>query len=111
MARTSYERSLFVEYLGDSPYIRVLDYFVMNDLFDCSMQDVVEHTRLSRNTARKVLNEMLKLDLLKRTRTIGRAKLYQINKSNPYVKYLTALDHDMTKQYMRNLKIKTKSRA
>lgn len=50
MRRMAYEKSLFVKYLGDSPYIRVLDYFIANDIYDCSLQDVADATDLSRNS-------------------------------------------------------------
>ena len=94
-----YEKSLFVEYLGDSPYVRVLDYFIMNDIFDCSLQDIADYTELSRNTITKVLRQMLKLGLINETREIGRAKMMQLNKGNPYVAYLKTLDINLSKQY------------
>ena len=59
----TYEKSLFVKYLGDSPYIRVLDYFIANDIYDCSLQDVADATELSRNTVRKIIKEMLELKI------------------------------------------------
>jgi len=95
----TYEKTLFVKYLGDSPYIRVLDYFIANDIYDCSIQDVAEATELSRNTARKTIQEMLELKIIKPTRNVGRAKMFQINKTNEYVKHLIKLDHNLSKLY------------
>ena len=55
MRTVTYEKSLFAKYLGDSPYIRVLDYFIANDIYDCSLQDVADATQLSRKTAPKAV--------------------------------------------------------
>ena len=94
-----YEKSLFVKYLGDSPYIRVLDYFIANDIYDCSLQDVADATELSRNTVRKAIKEMQELKIIKPTRNVGRAKMFQINKENEYVRHLIRLDLSLSKQY------------
>jgi DNA-binding transcriptional regulator YhcF (GntR family) len=94
-----YEKSLFVKYLGDSPYIRVLDYFIANDVYDCSLQDVADATELSRNTVRKATKEMLELKIIKLTRNVGRAKMFQINRENEYVRHLIKLDLSLSKQY------------
>jgi len=93
----TYEKSFFVKYLGDSPYIRVLDHFIANDIYDSSLQDVAEATELSRNTVRKMIQEMLELKIIKPTRTVGRAKMFQINKTNQYVSHLIKLDRNLTK--------------
>jgi len=99
----TYEKSFFVKYLGDSPYIRVLDYFIANDTYDCSLQDAAEGTQLSRNTIRKVLNEMLELKIIKPTRNVGKAKMFQINKANEYAKHLIKLDRNLSKLYSNTL--------
>ena len=95
----AYEKSLFVKYLGDSPYIRVLDYFIANDIYDCSLQDVADATELSRNTVRKIIKEMLELSIIKPTRNVGRAKMFQLNKENEYVRHLIELDLNLSKQF------------
>jgi len=100
----TYEKTLFVKYLGDSPYIRVLDYFIANDIYDCSIQDVAEATELSRNTARKTIQEMLELKIIKPTRNVGRAKMFQINKANEYVEHLMKLDRNLSKLHSDTLK-------
>jgi len=107
----TYEKSLFVKYLGDSPYIRVLDYFIANDIYDCSLQDVADATQLSRNTARKAVEEMLELKIIRSTRQIGRAKMFQINKENEYVRHLIKLDISLSKQLSDTIERKAESVA
>jgi len=101
-----YERSFFVKYLGDSPYIRVLDYFIANDIYDCSLQDVADATELSRNTVRKAIKEMLELKIIKPTRNVGKAKMFQLNKENEYVRHLIKLDLGLSKQHFNTLERK-----
>ena len=106
-----YEKSFFVKYLGDSPYIRVLDYFISNDAYDCSSQDVADATELSRNTVHKALKEMLELKTIKPTRNVGRAKMFQLNKDNEYVKHLIKLDLSLSKQYSNAIERKVEAIA
>jgi Fe2+ or Zn2+ uptake regulation protein len=101
-----FEKSFFVKYLGDSPYIRVLDYFIANDIYDCSLQDAADATELSRNTVRKAIEEMLELKIIKPTRNVGRAKMFQLNKENQYVKHLIKLDRSLSKLYSDTLQSK-----
>ncbi len=111
MRTVAYEKSLFVKYLGDSPYIRVLDYFIANDIYDCSLQDVAEATQLSRNTARKAMEELLELKIIRPTRQVGRAKMFQINKENEYVRHLIKLDISLSKQLSDTLEGKAEAVA
>jgi len=92
-----YEKSLFVTYLGDTPYIRVLDYFISNHVFDCSVQDVAEGTELARNTVKKVVGEMTKAGLVRGTRSVGRAVMYQLNSENREVRLLMEFDWKISK--------------
>lgn len=101
-----YEKSFFAKYLGGSPYIRVLDYFIANDIYDCSLQDLADATELSRNTVRKAIKEMLELKIIKPTRNVGRAKMFQINKGNEYVRHLIKLDLNLPKQHSNTLERK-----
>lgn len=84
----SYEKSAFVSCLGDTPYVRVLDYFLSNHTFDCSVQDISEYSELARNTVKGIVDEMLQLGLIERTRAMGRAILYQLNTEHEEVKLL-----------------------
>jgi len=107
----TYEKSLFVEYLGGSPYIRVLDYFIANDIYDCSLQDVADGTGLSRNTVRRAVTEMLELGIIRPTRRVGRARMFQINRENEYVNHLMELDLRLSKQYSDALERKAEAVA
>jgi len=91
----------------------VLDYLISNDIYDCSLQDIDEATDLSRKTVRKVVREMLNLDAVKPTREVRKAKMFQINKYNEYVKHLIELDRRLPKEHPDSLtrKVEAKIRA
>lgn len=90
------EPSLFVKYLGDSPFVRVLDFILENDAWDYSVQDISDSTGVARNTVGKSLERMVKLKIAVQTRTIGRAVLFKINTANPVVQKMLAFDRDLS---------------
>lgn len=58
-------KSLFIEFMGDSPRIRVLDYLLTERELDFSKNNIIIHTRI-----------------------IGKAKLFRLNTSNTKIKKL-----------------------
>lgn len=93
------EKSLFVQTFGDTPYIRVIDFLMENDISDFSLQDICDHLGLARNTVSKVIETMLAMDIVKYTREVGRAKMIRINRENEVVQQLIELDFKLSKHY------------
>ena len=87
---------MFVRYMGDSPFIRVLDFLIENEIWDYSLQDISDNTDLARNTVSKVLDKMLGLGMVVNTRTVGRSKMFQINRQEPVVKKLIKFDRELS---------------
>jgi transcription initiation factor IIE alpha subunit len=90
------ESSLFVKYLGDSPFVRVLDFLIENDAWDYSVQDISDNTGVARNTVGKILQRMAKLKMIVQTRSIGRAVLFKINTTNPVIKKVISFDRELS---------------
>lgn len=93
------ERSLFVQTFGDTPYIRVIDFLMENDISDFSLQDICDHLGLARNTVSKVIETLLAMKIVKYTREVGRAKMIRINRENVVVQQLIELDFKLSKHY------------
>jgi hypothetical protein len=92
--------SLFIEAFGiKNPTLRVLDFFIDNEGFDYSKTEVMEGTDLSRATLFNVWPKLEALELLIATRTVGRAKMYKLNKKNPVVKKLMELDDTISEYF------------
>ena len=88
--------SLFIEFIGDSPTTRVLDYLMTERELDFSITDIAKNSGIGRATLYRIWSNLLKFNMLKPTRVIGRAKLYTLNKTNPTIKKLIELDDILT---------------
>lgn len=87
-----FKYSVFVETFGDSPPVKVLDFFLTYQSFDYSKTQVAKETGISRMTIEKIWERLIKNKFIIPTRKIGRAEMYRLNKSNPRIKTLIELD-------------------
>ena len=71
--------------------MKVLDYFLDTDM-DISVLDVCDGTSLSRKTVETVLESLVEKEIIKYTRTIGKSRMYMINKENLIAKKLIELN-------------------
>ncbi len=97
---TKYEPSLFTQFFGDYPFIRVLDFLVENDIFDYSKKDICKNAEVSWNTMETFWKQLEDMHIVKYTRKVGKAKLYKLNKENPVVQKLIELDQKLMKTSM-----------
>lgn len=86
------QKSLFVETFGDYPIIRVIDFLIENEIFDYSKKDISTHSEVSWNTLEKFFNQLVKKDLVVKTRKVGKSQMYKINLENPVIKKIMELD-------------------
>ena len=84
------EESIFLEHVGDSPRMRVLQYLIEGRDFDFTLTDML-NARVSWGTLNMLVPNLLKLEIVTKTRKIGRATLYKINQENQTAKQLIAL--------------------
>jgi len=85
-------RSLFIEFMGDSPVVRVLDYLLTERNLDFSITDLAENANIGRATLYRIWGTLIKNKIIIHTREIGKAKLYKLNTENPKIKKLMELD-------------------
>ncbi len=84
--------SVLTETFGESPLVRVIDFFLTFQSFDYSKSQVAEETRVSRITMDKIWPKLVKARFIIKTRIVGPAELYKLNKSNPKVTALIEMD-------------------
>ena len=84
------ESSIFLDYVGDSPHMRVLQYLIEGKDFDYTITDML-NAGVSWGTLNQLMPKLLKLGLIAKTRKIGRATLYKINNKNEAAKQLMVL--------------------
>jgi AraC-like DNA-binding protein len=105
-------KSILLKYFGDSPKLRIIDFFLDNPLFDFTKKEVIEALGMSKQTFYKYFTDIEKNEIVKISRKIGRAKLYKINLENPMVKMLreseTQLSLQMAEQEEKKKQIEVK---
>ncbi len=84
------EESIFLEYVGDNPRMRILQYLIEGRNFDYTLTDLL-NAGVSWGTLNTLVPKLLKLGIVVKTRKIGRATLYKINQKNIAVKQLVEL--------------------
>jgi len=96
------DESIFLEYVGDSPRMRILQYLIEGRDFDYTLTDML-NAGVSWGTLNTLVPKLMKLGITIKTRKIGRATLYKINLKNPVAKQLTALYDSLIMQQLDKL--------
>ncbi len=81
-------QSILLRTLGESPKLRIIDFFLDNPFFDFTKKEVIEALGMSKQTFYKYFEDIEKYGIVKVSRKIGRAKLYKINLKHPLVNML-----------------------
>jgi len=98
--------SILIKTLGDSPKLRIVDFFLDNPLFDFAKKEVIEALGMSKQTFYKYFPELEESGIVKVSRRIGKAKLYRINVEHPLVKMLRDYETKMSKEMAEKAKMK-----
>lgn len=107
-----------MKYLGASPTLRIVDFFLDNPLSDYSKNEVVRDLEMSRVTFFKYWKELEKSGAVKATRQIGRATMYKLDRTSDVVKQLVKLDMTLSRkameraveEYQKPVTVKTRAR-
>ena len=90
------EKSLFIEFMGESPMIKVMDYLLTERELDFSITDIAENAGIGRATLYRIWDNLIKNEIIVHTRDIGRAKLYKLNTGNTKIKKLIEINDMLT---------------
>jgi len=91
-------QSILLKTLGDSPKLRIIDFFLDNPLFDFTKKEVIEALGISKQTFYKYFPELEEYGIVEVSRKIGRAKLYKINLKHPLVSMLREYETKVSMQ-------------
>ena len=92
--------TLLLKYLGASPILRIVDFFLDNPLSDYSKNEIAGNLAMSRGTFFKYWKELEKSGALTISRKIGRATLYKLDRENEVVRQLIKLDMAVARKSM-----------
>ena len=90
--------SIITKTLGNSPKLRLVDFFLDNPLFDFTKKEVIEALGMSKQTFYKYFPDLEEYGIVKVSRRIGRAKLYKINLEHPLVTTLKEYEKKVSLQ-------------
>ena len=95
-------KSLFVEFMGDSPMIKILDYLLTERELDFSITDMAENAGIGRATLYRIWDDLIKNEIMLHTRDVGKAKLYKLNVKNEKIKKLMDIYDMLVVEELRN---------
>ncbi|MBI2106873.1 hypothetical protein HYT57_02710 [Candidatus Woesearchaeota archaeon] len=87
-------KSLFIEFMGDSPHVRIIDYLLTMGELDFSITDMAENAGVGRATLYRIWSNLIKYEIITHTRDIGKAKLFKLNTENKKIQKLKEI-YDM----------------
>jgi len=91
------DKSVFLEYFGDYPLMRILDFLITGREMDCSMTEIAKNSNVGWTAFSEIWPQLIEKNVVVFTRKIGNAKLYKLNTQNVWVKELIKMDNLITK--------------
>ena len=91
-------KSAFLEYFGDTPKLRFLDFLIGNHFFDFNMTDMAKEANISYNSLKSFFNEFLEKGVIIKTRRVGKSEMYKLNMDNETAKNFLKFAWFLTKQ-------------
>ena len=94
------EKSSFTLVFGESPFVKVLDFFIEFEDFDYPISFISKETETKWETVEKVIEILIKKGVVKKTRKLGKAWLYGLNKESKLTKLLMDIDMKISDFYV-----------
>lgn len=89
--------SIFLQILGTSPKMKILDFLLAFQAFDYSMTEIAQKTNVSYPIVVNVIEDFLRNGIVIETRKIGKARLFKLNEQSTLTKQLLKLQWEMAK--------------
>jgi len=96
--KTKENKSLFLLQFGDTPQLRVMDFLIDNHFFDYPMTEIARESNVSYNSLKLFFPDLIKSEILVKTRKIGKSTYYKLNLNNIFIKNLIKLDWLLAKR-------------
>jgi len=90
--------SAFLEYFGDTPKLRFLNFLIGNHFFDFNMTDMAKEANISYNSLISFFQEFLDKGIIIKTRRVGKSDMYKLNMDNVVVQNFLRFAWFLTKQ-------------
>ncbi|VVB85852.1 Uncharacterised protein [uncultured archaeon] len=80
------------ELFGNCPQVKIVETFAENYEDTLSGPDVARMTGVTKATVYAHINKLLKEDIIRKVRKVGKTQLYQLNNDNPKAKIILMLE-------------------
>jgi hypothetical protein len=94
------EKSIFVEFLGDTPLTRILDFLIEMRPFETTKEEIIRETGVSRNSFFRIWKKIEGYGIVTPTRQIGKSTMYVLNDESEIVQQLLRLELILGKMAM-----------
>lgn len=78
--------SVFIQKFGDSPMNRIMDFLMLFSNDEFYLKLMAGKSGVSYSTTKILAKELVKKEFIIHTKTIGKAKMYKLNKKNLFIK-------------------------
>ncbi len=95
------DKSLFLDFMGDSPMMRVMDYLITERELDFSITDMANNAGIGRATLYRMWDDLIENKIIIPTREIGKAKLFKLNMNNKKVQKLVEISDMLVLEALR----------
>jgi len=102
------EKTIFLEVVGDTPTMRILQYLIEGRDFDYTFSDLAKNSGVSWATLYSVFPRLLKYGIVKKVREVGKAKLYKIDNENEIAQHLIKLYDSVLQVNLKEIENKQK---
>lgn len=94
------DKTLLLQYMGDTPQLRIIDFFLDNPGSDYSKKEIIEYSGISKTTFYNIWNDLMQFEILEPTRKYGKAQLYALNNESALIQKFKALDEELANKIM-----------
>lgn len=75
--------SVFLEQFGDTPFNRMLEFFIVSPHEDYNITEVAKEAGVAYVTAKSLMPRLIEKSIVVVSRTIGKARMYKAKMDNP----------------------------
>lgn len=88
---------MMYQIFGDAPTIRILDWMIENQEYDHSMKEIAGGTKLSMIVVKRNFEPLIKHEVVKVNRVVGRDGMYVLDLQNRCTKSIIEFDRQIAK--------------
>ena len=90
--------TILVEFFGNYPIIKVIDFLLENRGFDYSKAEIAKNAEIGIATLHQLWDKLEKFGVVKETRKYGNTRLYMLNEENEFMRMLKIMVMKLAKE-------------